>query len=227
MKINIKKTKVMKVSKVEGEVNITINGTRVEQVKSFKYLGHTMTEDGRCETEIKCRIAQAKEAFGNRKELLTKSLKTSTKVKIIKTLVWTTLLYGSETWTLKKEDIRKLEALEMWLWRRMEKIRWTDRISNEEVLNRVGVGRSLIEVLRNRKKKWIGHVLRGDGLLKEVIEGRMEGKRIRGRPRMGMLDDLITDSYVDMKRRAEDRQNVEELYAMDLPLGSALRENFI
>ena len=58
----------------------------------------------------------------------------------------------------------------------MEKIRWTDKISNEEVLNRVGVERSLIVVLRNWKKKWIGHVLRGDGLLKEIVEGRMEGK---------------------------------------------------
>ena len=56
MKINIKKTKVMKVSKVKGEVNITINGTRIEQVGSFRYLGYTMTEDGRCETEIKCRM---------------------------------------------------------------------------------------------------------------------------------------------------------------------------
>jgi hypothetical protein len=65
MKINIKKTKVMKVSR-GGDVNITINGVKIEQVKSLKYLGHTITEDGRCETEIKCRIAQAKEAFGNR-----------------------------------------------------------------------------------------------------------------------------------------------------------------
>src|SRR5438132_5469131 len=73
MKINIKKTKVMKVSKV-GEVNITINGTKIEQVKSLKYLGHTMTDDGRWENEINSRIAQAKEAFGDRKELLTKSL---------------------------------------------------------------------------------------------------------------------------------------------------------
>jgi Reverse transcriptase (RNA-dependent DNA polymerase) len=205
MKINIKKTKVMRVSR-EGEVNITINGTKLEQVKSFKYLGHTITDDGRCETEIKCRIAQAKEAFGNRKELLTKSLKKATKIKIVKTLVWTTLLYGSETWTLRKEDIRKLEALEMWLWRRMEKISWTYKITNEEVLERVGTGRQLINALRNRKKSWIGHVLRGDGLLKEVIEGRMEGKRIRGRPRLGMLDDLITHSYVDMKRKTEDRE---------------------
>ena len=69
----------------------------LEQVKSFKHLGHTVTDDGRCETEIKCRIAQAKEAFGNRKELLTKSLKKTTKIKIVKTLVWTTLLYSSET----------------------------------------------------------------------------------------------------------------------------------
>src|SRR5437870_13429525 len=97
IKIKIKKTKVMKVSKVGGEVNITINGTKIEQVKSFKYLGHTMTDDGRCETEINSRIAQAKEAFSDRKELLTKSLEKSTKVKIVKTLVWTKLLDGSET----------------------------------------------------------------------------------------------------------------------------------
>jgi hypothetical protein len=205
MKINIKKTKVMRVSRGGGDVNITINGVKIDQVKSFKYLGHTMTEDGRCETEIKCRIAQAKEAFGNMKELLTKSLRKSTKIKIVKTLVWTTLLYGSETWTLKKEDIRKLEALEMWLWRRMEKISWTDKITNEEVLERVGINRQLMSQLRNRKKNWIGHILRGDGLLKEVIEGRMEGKRIRGRPRLGMLDDLITHSYVEMKRITENR----------------------
>jgi hypothetical protein len=130
MKINIKKTKVMRVSRGGGDINITINGAKVEQVKCFKYLGHTITDDGRCETEIKCRIAQAKQAFGNRKELLTKGLRTPTKVKIVETLVWTTLLYGSETWTLRK-DIRKLEALEVWLGRRMEKISWTDKITIE------------------------------------------------------------------------------------------------
>jgi len=63
MKINIKKTKVMRVSREGGKVTITINGIKIEQVKSYKYLGHTMTEDRRCVTEITCRIAQAKEAF--------------------------------------------------------------------------------------------------------------------------------------------------------------------
>ena len=74
----------------------------------------------------------------------------------------------------------------MWLWRRMEKISWTDKITNEEVLERVGTDKQLIYALRNRKKSWIGHVLRGDDLLKEVIEERMERKRIQGRPRIGM-----------------------------------------
>ena len=88
-------------------MNITINGTRIEQVGSFRYLGHTLTEDGRCETEIKCRIAQAKESFGDRKELLTKNLKKSTKVKIVKTLVWTTLLYGSTPLWFRDLDIKE------------------------------------------------------------------------------------------------------------------------
>ena len=78
MKINSKKTKVMKVSRVKGEVNITINGIKIEQVESFRYLGHTMTEDGRCEKEINSRIGHSKEAFGDRKELLTISLEKST-----------------------------------------------------------------------------------------------------------------------------------------------------
>lgn len=207
MKINVKKTKVMRVSKeVGGNINITIDGTKIEQVKSFKYLGHTITEDGRCEVEIKSRIAQAKEAFSIRKELMTKSLKRSTKIKIVKTLIWTILLYGAETWTLKKEDIRKLEALEMWLWRRMERISYTEKVTNDSVLARVGVGRQLIAELRNRKKRWIGHVLRRDGMLKEVIEGKMEGERGRGRPRLGMLDDLIIHSYEKLKRTAMDRE---------------------
>jgi len=93
----------------------------------------------------------------------------------------------------------------MWICRRMEGVSWMDRITNEEMLNKVGEKRQLISVIRNRQKNWIGHVLRGDGLLREVMEGRMEGKRKRGRPRKGMLDELIVESYGNMKRKAENR----------------------
>jgi len=107
----------------------------------------------------------------------------------------------------RKEDIRRIEALEMWIWRRMERISWTEKITNEEVLRRVGEKRSMVETIVRRKKNWIGHIMRGDGLMKEVMEVKMEGKRGRGRKRIGMIDELmINDQYGDLKRRAEDRQ---------------------
>ena len=206
MKINVKKTKAMRVSrKGEGDINILIEGKRIEQVAKFKYLGSLITADGRCEAEIKVRIGLAKDAYSRRKELLTKKMSRSVKKKIIKTVVWSVALYGAETWTLRKEDVRHLNAMEMWMWRRMEKISWTEKKTNESVMEMVGESQKLVDVIIRRKKKWIGHVLRGDGLLREVMEGKMEGRKTRGRPRMGMLEELKEGSFADMKRRAENR----------------------
>src|SRR6188508_2225418 len=84
-------------------------------------------------------------------------------------------------------------------------ISYTEKLTHADVLRRIGEERQLLNLIRNRKKNWIGHILRGDGIVKEVIEGRMEGKRSIGRPRAGMLDDLVVVSYGDTKRRAEDR----------------------
>ena len=109
-------------------------------------------------------------------------------------------------WTLRKEDISKIEAFEMWIWRKMERINWTEKITNEKVLRRVGESRTMMMTIVRRKKNWIGHIIRGEGLLREVIEGKMVGKRGPGRPRIGMLDELLErDTYGNMKRRAEDR----------------------
>jgi hypothetical protein len=207
MKINVDKTKVMKVSRNGGEINISIDEQKVEQVSKFKYLGAWITEDGRSEVEIRTRIGMAKDAFNKRKELLTRGMSKEVKKKIVKTVIWSVALYSAETWSLRKEDIRRIEALEMWIWRRMERISWTEKITNEEVLRRVGEKRSMVETIVRRKKNWIGHIMRGDGLMKEVMEGKMEGKRGRGRKRIGMIDELMENKqYGDLKRRAEDRQ---------------------
>ena len=208
MKINIKKTKTMVVSrKGGGIVDIQLDGKKVEQVKKFRYLGSMISEDGRCIDDVKSRIGMAKDAFHKTKELLTKSLSKSIKKRMMKSLIWPVALYGCETWTMRKEESDRLAAFEMWIWRRMEKVSWNDKKTNEEILTLVEEERCMLEVIAKRKKAWIGHVLRGDGLLKLVIEGRMEGKRPRGRPRIGMMDDIMMGSYGDMKRMALDRDS--------------------
>ena len=88
----------------------------------------------------------------------------------------------------------------------MEGISWRDKISNEEVLKRVDENRCLMKTVYKRKKNWIGHVLRRDGLLRDVLEGRMMGKKVRGRPRIGvliLLNELMDISFVEMKRRVK------------------------
>ena len=85
-------------------------------------------------------------------------------------------VYGAETWTMRKEHVRRMEAFEMLIWKRMERISWTEQ-KNEEVLEGLEEKRSLMDVIRTRQKNWIGHILRGDSLQREVMEGRKEGKR--------------------------------------------------
>src|SRR5215470_5671173 len=124
----------------------------------------------------------------------------------VKSLVWPVLLYGCETWTMRKTEKTRLEALEMWIWRKMARVNWKDKATNEEVMQMVGEKRGLLQAILERKKNWIGHILRGEGFMLEVMEGRMEGKRGRGRERIGMLEDIIREnSYAETKRKAQNR----------------------
>ena len=96
-----------------------------------------------------------------------------------------------------------LKRFEMCVWKRMGKVSWIDKRTNEQVLSYMNEKRSLIKAIWARKKNWIGHVVKGDGLTKLVLEVRMEGKRLCGRPRMGMIDDVLDETYGEMKRKAE------------------------
>ena len=194
----------------EVKLNIKIDGQRLKHVTNFKYLGSIISEDGRNLVDIKTRIELAKQAFNNTKVLLTKQMKKPLRKRMIRTLVWPVALYGCETWTLRKVEVDKLEASEMWLWRQMEGISWRDKIGNEEVLKRVDENKCLMKTVYKRRKNWIGHVIRGDGLLRDVLEERMMGKRVCGRPRIGMLDELMEGSFVKMNRRAETREAWKE-----------------
>jgi len=105
----------------------------------------------------------------------------------MKCLVWSVALYAAETRTLTQTGRRRLEAFEMWIWRRIEKISWLDKVTNEEVLRRVNEDRQILNSIWQRKYRWIGHVLRHDGLLHEITESRMRGKPTGGRRRIQIL----------------------------------------
>ena len=77
-------------------------------------------------------------------------------------------LYGAETWTLRKEDEKRLEAFEIWVWRAMENVRWTDKVSNDKVLRRIGEEKRILKVIENRKRNWLDHCLRRDCLLTKM-----------------------------------------------------------
>ena len=138
------------------------------------------------------------------------SLSMNLKKRMVKTLVWSVALYGAETWTMKKKYIERLEAFEMWVWRRMMRIDWMEHITNREVLGMIGEERSLVDTIQKRQRNWIGHILRGNSLLKVIIEGRMMGRKIQGRPRMKLLDWMMNGekgkTYDTLKREAQERQ---------------------
>ena len=130
----------------------------------------------------------------------------SLRKRLVKSLVWSVTLYGCETWTLRKDDCKRLEAFEMWIWRRMFKIKWIERLSNEEVLVKAGETRSLLNTIKDRQRKWVGHILRHDNMLRDMIEGRVDGKRMRGGQRTKMLDMIMNgNTYKATKTKAQDR----------------------
>jgi hypothetical protein len=126
-----------------------IDQKQLENVEYFNYVGNMKTNDARCTREIKSRIAMAKAAFDKKKNIFTSKLDLNLRKELVKCYSWSIALYGSEKWTLRKVDQKYLESFEMWCWRRMEKISWTDRVRNE-VLHRAK-DRNLLHTIKKRK----------------------------------------------------------------------------
>ena len=141
--------------------------------------------------------------------LFTSTLGLNLRKNLVKCHIWSIALYGAETWTLRVAD-KHLESFEMWCWRRMEKISWTDHVGNEEVLLEVNEQRNILHAIRKLKSNWYGHILRRNGLLKQVIEGKIKGDidvtRRQGWRRRKLLDDLKDRRrYYHLKEEVLDR----------------------
>jgi hypothetical protein len=126
--------------------------------------------------------------------------------KIIKSCIWSVALYGSETWTLGKNEERVINAFETWSWRRMLKIKWTDRITNGEVFQRATEERLLLKMFKNRRHSWIGHTIRYNEFVVKILEGAISVKKAVGSPRLQYLKQVTRNtgakSNVAMKRMA-------------------------
>ena len=160
-------------------------------MSNFKYLGTQVSNDARSEAELKCRIAAAKTKFSMLSTILTsKHLSIPLKIRVLTCYVFSVFGYGAEAWTLTKVLEKKIDAFEMWCLRKMGGISYKDRVTNEEVLKRLKTQRNLLRTIKQRKLRYFGHVERQHCLLKQTMEGRVSGRRPRGRPRTTWMDNI-------------------------------------
>lgn len=194
LKINTLKTKVMVISRNHNlRANIRIYDTPIEEVKKFKYLGSWITQNLDPDTEIRARIENTRATFVRMKKLLTNTtLSLDTRYRFVKTYIYSILLYGTECWTMGKRIMQRLEAFEMWVFRRLLKIPWTRRMTNENVIGMMGTDRELLQHVKRRKTSYLGHIYRGPKyqLLKLIMEGKIEGQRGPGRRKCSWLKNV-------------------------------------
>ena len=166
----------------------------------------------------------AKEAFWKQKELLRRNLDLTLKLRILRCYVYSVITFSCECWTLTKQLKKKIQAFEMWCFRRILKISWQERITNEEVLKKIGEKNQLLTEIIKRKTQYAGHIMRGSSTeqAKVLLEGRYEGNRVRGRPRREWLEDvkehMQEKNYGRLKRIAEDRMKWKQFMTVNLQI---------
>jgi len=159
LRINIGKTKTMVFGSETIEQQMKVGNIEIENVTEFEYLGSLLTWNNDCGKEIRKRTAKALGAMAGFKNIWTsREISIATKLSIVRTCIFSILLYACESWTLRRQDKDKLKALEMRCYRRILHIRWQQKITNEEVWRRVKCKRNIIQTVIERKLNFFGHI---------------------------------------------------------------------
>ena len=167
----------------------------METVADFILGGSKITSDGDCSHEIKRRLLLGRKVMTNLDSILkSRDITLSTKVRLVKAMVFPVVRYGCESWTIKKAEHRRIDAFEVWCWRRLLRVPWTARRSNQSILREISPEYSLEGLMLKLKLQYFGHLMRrADSFEKTLMLEKIEGRRRRGRQRMRWLDG-ITDS---------------------------------
>ena len=182
--INIAKTKILRINAMSQD-SIFLNGTDLEDVEDFVYLGSKIDEKGGTELDIKARTNKARSAFASLNKIWNAgTLSTRTKLRIFNSNVISVLLYGAETWFLNQSMIAKLQTFINKCLRRILKIFWPNLISNVNLLARCNM-KEVRHMIKERKWRWLGHTLRKDptDITRQALRWNPQGKRKRGRPK--------------------------------------------
>ena len=179
LKLNIRITKVM----ASGPITSwQIDGETMETLTDFILGGSKITTDGNCSHEIKRHLLLGRKAMTNLDSILkSRDVTLSTKVYLVKAMVFPVVMYGCESWTTKKAEHPTINAFELWCWRRLLRVLWTARRSNQSILKEISPGYSLEGLMLKLKLQYFGHLMRrADSLEKTLKLGKIEGWRRRG-----------------------------------------------
>ena len=208
LKLNIQKTKIM----ASGPITSWwIDEETVETVSDFIFLGSKITADGDCSHEIKRYLLLGRKVMTNLDSIFkSRDITLPTKVRLVKAMVFPVVMYGCESWTVNKTEHRRSDAFELWCWRRLLRVPWTARRSNQSILKEISPGCSLDGLMLKLKLQYFGHLMwRVDSSEKTLMLGGIGGRRRRGRQRMRWMDgitDLMHMSMGELQELVMDRE---------------------
>ena len=179
LKLNIQITKIMASGPITSWV---VDGETVETVSDFIFWGSKITEDGDWSHKIKSRLLLGRKVMTNLDSILqSQDITLPTKVCLVKAMVFPVVMYGCESWTVKKAEHQRIDAFELWCWRRLFRVPWIARRSNLSILKEISPGCSLEGLMLKLKLQYFGHLMwRVDSLEKTLMLGGIVGRRRRG-----------------------------------------------
>ena len=182
--LNTKKTKIMVVDRDNNNTEFIIAGNKIEVVNQFEYLGSIINNKGESTTEIRRRLAMARSTVQSMSHIWkSRGLSLSLKVRLLHATSFSIAIYGSESWAMTKNDRKRVDAFEMWCYRRLLHVSWKDKKTNVWVLDKIGTDLTIRRGIMERKLKYFWHIVRrSEGVEKQILQGAVEGKRGRGRP---------------------------------------------